>query len=132
MSPKKPKKNESMPENTKKLLDELKKEKKDSGKQGTLDLGVAEIGDLDEAEKESAAFLKRKEEMQKNVKAKELIDAEISPEMREAYLNYAMSVIVARALPSAEDGLKPVHRRILWTMHKLGLQYNKQIGRAHV
>jgi len=68
--------------------------------------------------------------MQKNIQAKELIDAEISPEMREAYLNYAMSVIVARALPSAEDGLKPVHRRILWTMYKLGLQHNKQTKKS--
>jgi DNA gyrase subunit A len=45
----------------------------------------------------------------------------ISTEMREAYLDYAMSVITARALPDVRDGLKPVHRRILYTMHRLGL-----------
>jgi DNA gyrase subunit A len=42
-------------------------------------------------------------------------------EMKRAYLNYAMSVIVSRALPDVRDGLKPVHRRILYAMHKLGL-----------
>jgi DNA gyrase subunit A len=46
----------------------------------------------------------------------------IGQEMREAYLDYAMSVIVARALPDARDGLKPVHRRILYAMHDLGLR----------
>lgn len=45
----------------------------------------------------------------------------ISEEMRTAYLDYAMSVIVARALPDARDGLKPVHRRILYAMHDMGL-----------
>ncbi|MBS3087962.1 DNA gyrase subunit A [Candidatus Pacearchaeota archaeon] len=68
--------------------------------------------------------------MRNSVKAKELIDAEISGEMREAYLNYAMSVIVARALPSAEDGLKPVHRRILWGMNEMGVFYNKQTKKS--
>jgi DNA gyrase subunit A len=42
--------------------------------------------------------------------------------MREAYLDYAMSVIVARALPDARDGLKPVHRRILYAMYDLGMR----------
>jgi DNA gyrase subunit A len=48
----------------------------------------------------------------------------IEQEMRTSYLNYAMSVIVARALPDARDGLKPVHRRILYAMHDMGLQPN--------
>ncbi len=46
----------------------------------------------------------------------------ITTEMEESYLNYAMSVIVSRALPDARDGLKPVHRRILYTMHEMGLR----------
>ena len=46
----------------------------------------------------------------------------INEEMRGSYLNYAMSVIVARALPDARDGLKPVHRRILYAMHDMGLR----------
>ncbi|MCA9908444.1 MAG: hypothetical protein KC519_07325, partial [Anaerolineae bacterium] len=48
----------------------------------------------------------------------------INQEMRDAYLDYAMSVIVARALPDARDGLKPVHRRILFAMHRLKLASN--------
>lgn len=47
---------------------------------------------------------------------------EITKEMEESYLDYAMSVIVSRALPDVRDGLKPVHRRILYAMHKLGLK----------
>src|SRR4026208_2244987 len=49
---------------------------------------------------------------------------DIDSQMREAYLDYAMSVIVARALPDARDGLKPVHRRILFAMHELGIRSN--------
>ena len=49
---------------------------------------------------------------------------DIEQEMRGAYLDYAMSVIVARALPDARDGLKPVHRRILYAMHDMGLRPN--------
>ena len=48
-------------------------------------------------------------------------EREITDEMRESYLDYAMSVIVSRALPDVRDGLKPVHRRILYSMHELGL-----------
>ena len=48
----------------------------------------------------------------------------IENEMRVAYLDYAMSVIVSRALPDARDGLKPVHRRILYAMHDMGVRYN--------
>jgi DNA gyrase subunit A len=46
--------------------------------------------------------------------------------MRRSYLDYSMSVIIGRALPDARDGLKPVHRRILYTMHEMGLQSNKK------
>lgn len=49
---------------------------------------------------------------------------EITKEMQDAYLDYAMSVIVARALPDVRDGLKPVHRRILYSMHENGLRHN--------
>ncbi len=50
---------------------------------------------------------------------------DIEQEMRVAYLDYAMSVIVARALPDARDGLKPVHRRILYAMHDMGLHFSR-------
>ncbi|TLM98625.1 hypothetical protein FDZ73_23160, partial [bacterium] len=49
---------------------------------------------------------------------------DIDEQMRTAYLDYSMSVIVARALPDARDGLKPVHRRILFAMQELGLRSN--------
>ena len=49
----------------------------------------------------------------------------IEDEMRKSYLDYAMSVIVSRALPDVRDGLKPVHRRILFAMHELGLDSKK-------
>jgi len=53
-----------------------------------------------------------------------LLPTEITQEMQRSYLDYAMSVIVARALPDVRDGLKPVHRRILFAMHGMGLTYN--------
>jgi DNA gyrase subunit A len=58
--------------------------------------------------------------------AANLIPINIEDEMRRSYLDYSMSVIIGRALPDARDGLKPVHRRILYTMHEMGLQYNKK------
>lgn len=49
---------------------------------------------------------------------------DINDEIETSYLNYAMSVIVSRALPDVRDGLKPVHRRILFAMHEAGLRSN--------
>src|SRR5690348_788838 len=57
--------------------------------------------------------------------AKELLNVNLEDEMRRSYLDYAMSVIVGRALPDARDGLKPVHRRVLYAMRELGNDYNK-------
>ena len=57
--------------------------------------------------------------------AKETIPVNLEDEMRRSYLDYAMSVIVGRALPDVRDGLKPVHRRVLYAMHELGNDYNK-------
>ena len=57
--------------------------------------------------------------------SKNLIPINIEEEMRRSYLDYAMSVIVGRALPDVRDGLKPVHRRILYGMDEMGLKYNK-------
>ena len=54
-----------------------------------------------------------------------IIPIHIEDEMRNAYIDYSMSVIVARALPDVRDGLKPVHRRVLYGMYQLGLHYNK-------
>lgn len=57
--------------------------------------------------------------------AKETVPAILEKEMRQSYLDYAMSVIVGRALPDIRDGLKPVHRRVLYAMHVLGNDWNK-------
>ncbi len=57
--------------------------------------------------------------------AKETIPANLEQEMRQSYLDYAMSVIVGRALPDVRDGLKPVHRRVLFAMSELGNDWNK-------
>jgi DNA gyrase subunit A len=56
---------------------------------------------------------------------KNLIPINIEDEMKRSYLDYAMSVIIGRALPDARDGLKPVHRRILYGLHEMGLHYNR-------
>ncbi|HEY5733416.1 MAG TPA: DNA gyrase subunit A [Gammaproteobacteria bacterium] len=57
--------------------------------------------------------------------AKEIIPVNIEDEMRQSYLDYAMSVIIGRALPDVRDGLKPVHRRVLYAMNELGNDWNK-------
>lgn len=57
--------------------------------------------------------------------AKEILPVNIEDELRQSYLDYAMSVIVGRALPDARDGLKPVHRRVLFAMSELGNDWNK-------
>ena len=54
-----------------------------------------------------------------------IVPTDLRNEMQRSYLEYAMSVIVGRALPDARDGLKPVHRRILYAMHELGLAYDR-------
>ncbi len=67
----------------------------------------------------------KKQEIEKGV-----LPAEITEEMEKAYIDYAMSVIVARALPAVEDGLKPVHRRILYAMEALGLKPGSQTRKS--
>src|SRR5277367_6652322 len=57
--------------------------------------------------------------------AREILPVSLEDEMRQSYLDYAMSVIVGRALPDARDGLKPVHRRVLFAMRELGTDWNK-------
>ena len=57
--------------------------------------------------------------------AKETLPISLEEEMRRSYLDYAMSMIVGRALPDARDGLKPVHRRVLFAMHELNNDWNR-------
>ena len=59
-----------------------------------------------------------------------IVKREIDEEMRSSYLDYAMSVLVSRALPDVRDGLKPVHRRVLYAMSKLGLLHNKPFRKS--
>lgn len=59
-----------------------------------------------------------------------IIKINIEEEMKSAYIDYSMSVIVARALPDVRDGLKPVHRRVLFGMHELGVNYNKSYKKS--
>src|SRR3954468_19517201 len=54
-----------------------------------------------------------------------IIQVNIEEQMKTAYIDYSMSVIVGRALPDVRDGLKPVHRRVLFAMRELGINYNK-------
>ncbi|MEC7219610.1 MAG: DNA gyrase subunit A, partial [SAR324 cluster bacterium] len=54
-----------------------------------------------------------------------ILNADIVHEMRDSYMEYAMSVIVGRALPDVRDGLKPVHRRVLFAMQDQGNHYNR-------
>src|SRR5437868_14726918 len=57
--------------------------------------------------------------------AKETLPISLENELKKSYLDYAMSVIVGRALPDVRDGLKPVHRRVLFAMHELSNDWNK-------
>src|SRR6187455_3852860 len=57
--------------------------------------------------------------------AREIVAVNLEDEMKQSYLDYAMSVIVGRALPDVRDGLKPVHRRVLYAMRELGNDWNK-------
>lgn len=70
------------------------------------------------------------EENKKLVEEKGVVNAEVSSVMKKAYLDYAMSVIVSRAIPSIEDGMKPVQRRILYSMQQMGLKPNTQTKKS--
>ena len=59
-----------------------------------------------------------------------LFPVNIEDEMRRSYLDYSMSVIIGRALPDVRDGLKPVHRRVLYGMQEMGLQHNKKYTKS--
>ena len=71
----------------------------------------------------------------KNDQSIEINKSKVSPismydEMSSSYLSYAMSVIISRALPDIRDGLKPVHRRIIYAMHKGGFDWSKQFRKS--
>jgi len=62
--------------------------------------------------------------------AANIIPINVEEEMRRSYLDYSMSVIIGRALPDVRDGLKPVHRRVLYAMNEMGLQHNKKFSKC--
>ncbi len=86
--------------------------------------------DEDAVEKEIEQEEKQRREKNQIGTEKGVSGVEIVEEMEKAYIDYAMSVIVQRALPSVEDGLKPVHRRILYAMHSIGLDASKQTKKS--
>ncbi|MDO8659844.1 MAG: DNA gyrase subunit A, partial [Candidatus Parcubacteria bacterium] len=70
------------------------------------------------------------EEKEKSTNIGKVNSREIVQELKESYIDYAMSVIVARALPDVRDGLKPVHRRILFAMHGMGLSHSAKFRKS--
>lgn len=92
------------------------KDKEENGNGKAKEQEKKAEAEVEQAEKQRRA----KDEIEKGVSGAEIVE-----EMEQAYIDYAMSVIVQRALPSVEDGLKPVHRRILYAMHQIGLDASK-------
>ncbi len=72
----------------------------------------------------------KQEKSQEDSKQTKIVQRVIEDEMKQSYVDYAMSVIVGRALPDVRDGLKPVHRRILYSMHEMGLFHNKAFKKS--
>ncbi len=70
------------------------------------------------------------EEKKEEVFNSNVMERDISEEMKSSYIDYSMSVIVGRALPDVRDGLKPVHRRVLYTMYDMGLRHNKPFKKS--
>ena len=70
------------------------------------------------------------QEQKESMDFDKIIVKPIQDEMKQAYINYAMAVIVGRALPCAKDGLKPVHRRILYAMYDMGMLHNKPFKKS--
>jgi len=85
-----------------------------------------DIGEIDDGSEEGngteVEHLEKEELNLKDIDENRILNREITREMKRSYIDYAMSVIVSRALPSIEDGLKPVHRRILFAMQQMGLE----------
>src|SRR6056297_4260903 len=77
-----------------------------------------------ERENKNQEIVKEKNSWLREKASRDVVNTEVGSEMKKAYLDYAMSVIVSRALPAVEDGLKPVQRRILYAMHLMGLKHN--------
>src|SRR3989338_9888736 len=88
------------------------------------DVENLDMNDMDDGEEEDVEIIQVDDdgEIKTQLFEPNYRDRAISDEMEECYLDYAMSVIVSRALPDVRDGLKPVHRRVPYAMHDLGLR----------
>src|SRR3989339_1240977 len=75
-------------------------------------------------------MVKKVPEPNKEIRSDTILPVDVVAEMKESYLAYAMSVITSRALPDVRDGLKPVHRRILYSMHEMGLTYASRFRKS--
>jgi len=75
-------------------------------------------------------MVKKNDEIKEDSPRDEILQVDVVKEMKESYLAYAMSVITSRALPDVRDGLKPVHRRILFAMHEMGLTYASRFRKS--
>src|SRR3989338_7232839 len=97
----------------------MAKEKKEKTDSEDIEDDVEIVSDNASSEEENngeAEHLEKTSINLKDIDENRVVSSNISHEMKKAYIDYAMSVIVSRALPSVEDGLKPVHRRILYAM----------------
>src|SRR3989344_1705608 len=119
-----------------KIYIKMAKEKKENIDGEDIDEDNANIGKVDlDSEDDNNGEAEHLEKTSINIKdidENRVISSNISHEMKKAYIDYAMSVIVSRALPSVEDGLKPVHRRILYAMEKLGLDKGHTVKSARI
>ncbi|MFA5258746.1 MAG: DNA gyrase subunit A [Candidatus Pacearchaeota archaeon] len=102
--------------------EDFEEDKDEMNKEESLEDEDLETADTEENGNGEAELLEKADINLKDLDGDRTINTEISNEMKRAYIDYAMSVIVSRALPSVEDGLKPVHRRILWAMKLMGLE----------
>ncbi len=111
-----------MPKKTEDENEEIEDETndKDESEESVSTENGNDNGNNEESEDE-VETLEKQEINLKDLGEERVVNTEISGEMQKAYINYAMSVIVSRALPAVEDGLKPVHRRILYAMYQMGL-----------
>ncbi|MBR9704083.1 DNA gyrase subunit A [Candidatus Pacearchaeota archaeon] len=105
------------------MVDEKIEENNEEEIQEKVEDGNSNVNDNGEnGENGESETLEREKINLRDLDKDRIVVSEISKEMKRAYIDYAMSVIVSRALPSAEDGLKPVHRRILYAMKAMGLE----------
>src|SRR6056297_257357 len=109
-------------------LDDSKVESGDEAPKGVLP--ETEAGSMVQVEKDKGEVQVQESFTSRFPEKGGVVNTEVTGEMKKAYLDYAMSVIVSRAIPAIEDGMKPVQRRILYAMQQLGLKPNTQTKKS--